>query len=71
MREMKSRRMRWVGHVAHTEKINAHKVLVDKPEGKKPLERPRSRREDIKMDVKGTRWKGMDRCKVAQGRTQR
>jgi hypothetical protein len=52
-------------------KINAHKVLVGKTEGKKPLGRPKRRRDDIKIDVKGIRWKGVDRCKVAQGRTQR
>ena len=41
---MKSRRMRWAGLVARMGKDRgAHRVLVGKPEGKKPLERPRRR----------------------------
>jgi hypothetical protein len=41
-RIMKSRRMRWVGHVARMgEKRNVYRLLVGKPEGKKPLGRPR------------------------------
>jgi len=43
-RVIKSRRMRWVGHVALMgERIGVCRVLVGKPEGKRPLERPRSR----------------------------
>jgi hypothetical protein len=39
---IKSRRMRWVGHVAcMREEIGVYKVLVEKPEGKRPLGRPR------------------------------
>jgi hypothetical protein len=39
--------MRWVGHVAHMEDIkNAYRVLVRKPEWKRPLGRPRHRWED-------------------------
>jgi hypothetical protein len=39
---IKSRRMRWVGHIARMgEKRNACKLLVGKPEGKRPLGRPR------------------------------
>jgi hypothetical protein len=46
-RQVKSRRMRWVGHVARMgEERKLYKVLVGKPEGKRPLERPRCRRED-------------------------
>jgi hypothetical protein len=37
---IKSRKMIWVGHVARKEK-NAYRILVGKPEGKKPLVRPR------------------------------
>ena len=50
---IKSRRMRWAGHVAHMEEgRGVHKVLVGKPEGKRPLGRPRRRWEDnIKMDL--------------------
>jgi len=41
---IKSRRMRWAGHVARmSEERGAYRVLVGKPEGKRPLERPRRR----------------------------
>jgi len=45
--------MRWAGHVAHMgEDKGVHRVLVEKPEGKRPLGRPRHRLEDnIKMDL--------------------
>jgi hypothetical protein len=47
IRLIKSRRMRWVGHVARMgEETKMYKVLVGKPEGKRPLERPRRRWED-------------------------
>jgi hypothetical protein len=47
VRVVKSRRMRWAGHVAcMEEKRGVHRVLVRKPEGKRPLGRPRRRRED-------------------------
>ena len=53
VRVIKSRRMRWAGHVARREEgRGVHKVLVGKPEGKRPLGRPRRRWEDnIKMDL--------------------
>jgi hypothetical protein len=52
VRVVKSRRMRWAGHVARVgEDRGVHRVLVEKPEGKRPLERPRPRWEDIKMDL--------------------
>jgi hypothetical protein len=53
LRVVKSRRMRWAGHVACMGKgRGVHKFLVGKPEGKKPLGRPRRRWEDnIKMDL--------------------
>ena len=53
VRVVKSRRMRWAGHVARTaEGRGVHRVLVGKPEGKRPLGRPRRRWEDnIKMDL--------------------
>jgi hypothetical protein len=39
------------------EKRNAYKILVGKPEGKRPLERPRRRwMDNIKMDLRGTGW---------------
>ena len=53
VRVVKSRRMRWAGHVARMrEHRGVHRVLVGKPEGKRPLGRPRRRWEDnIKMDL--------------------
>ena len=53
VRVVKSRRMRWAGHVARMgEDRGVRRVLVGKPEGKRPLGRPRRRLEDnIKMDV--------------------
>ena len=53
VRVVKSRRMRWVGHVVRMgEGRGVHRVLVGKPEGKRPLGRPRRRWEDnIKMDL--------------------
>jgi hypothetical protein len=49
---IKSRRMRWAGHVARLgEKMNAYRILVGKQEGKRPLGRPRRRWvNNIKMD---------------------
>jgi len=45
VRVIHSRRMRWVRHVAHMgERRGLYRVLVGKPEGKRPLERPRRRR---------------------------
>ena len=54
IRNLKSRRLRWTGHVAHMEQSrNAYRVLAGKPEGKRPLGRPRHRWEDnIKMDLR-------------------
>jgi len=50
---IKSRGVRWAGHVAHMgERRGVYKVLVGKPEGKRPLGKPRHRWEDnIKMDL--------------------
>ena len=52
-RVIKSRRLRWAGHVVRMEEgRGAHKVLVGRLEGKRPLGRPRRRWEDnIKMDL--------------------
>jgi CYTH domain-containing protein len=54
IRQIKSRRMRWAGQMARMEvKRKAYKVLVGKPEGKRPLGRPRHRWEDgITMDLR-------------------
>jgi hypothetical protein len=53
VRVVKSRRMRWVGHVARiVEEREVHRVSVGKPKGKRPLGRPRHRWDDnIKMDL--------------------
>jgi hypothetical protein len=58
IREIKSRRMRWAGHVARMgEGRNVYRVLVGKPEGKRPLGRQRHRWEDgIKMDLREIGW---------------
>jgi hypothetical protein len=57
VRVVKSRRMRWAGHVVHMgEGRDVHRILVGKPEGKRPLGRPRHRWEDnIKMDLQEVR----------------
>ena len=59
VRVVKSRRMRWTGYVARMVELRGvHRVLVGKPEGKRPLGRPRRRWEDnIKMDFSGS-WRG-------------
>jgi hypothetical protein len=59
---MKSRRMRWAGHVARMgEKRNAYRILVGKPEGKRPLGRPRRRWVDSsKMDLRDIGWDCID-----------
>jgi hypothetical protein len=56
IRIIKSRRMRWAGHVARMgEKRNVYRLLVRKSEGKRPLGRPRRRwMDNIKMDLSGT-----------------
>ena len=58
IRVIESRRMRRAGHVASMgERRGAYRVLVEKPEGKKPLGRPRRRWEhNIKMDLQEVGW---------------
>jgi hypothetical protein len=69
---IKSRRMRLAGHVARMrEKRNAYRILVGKPEGKRPLGIPRRMWVDnIKMDLTLERWDGMDWIDLAQDRDQ-
>ena len=74
VRVIKSRRMRWAGHVAHMgERRGVYRVLVGKPKGKRSLGGPRHRWEDnIKMDLQevgcggGVDWielaQDKDRC---------
>jgi hypothetical protein len=73
IRQIKSRRMRWVEHVASVgEGRKLCKVLVGKSEGKKPLGRPRCRWEDvIKMDLRLIGWgEGEGWTHLAHGRDQ-
>jgi hypothetical protein len=67
---MKSRRMRLAGHVARIgEKMNAYRILMGKPEGKRPLVRPRRRWVDnLKMYLREIEWDGMDWIVLAQDR---
>ena len=72
MRVVKSRRMRWVGHIARmVEDTGVHRVLVRKPEGKRPLGRPRRKWDDnIKMDlqeIEGGRWDWMELAQDRDG----
>jgi len=69
-RVIRSRRMRWAGHVVRMgESRGVYRVLVGKPEGKRPLGSPRLRREDqIKMDLQEVGCKSMDRIDLAQDR---
>jgi hypothetical protein len=61
IRMIKSRRVKWTGHVARMGKPrNAYRILVGKPEGKRPLGRSRCRWVDnIKMDLREIGWDGM------------
>jgi hypothetical protein len=53
------------------EKRNAYRILLGKPEGKKPLGRPRRRLVDnIKMDLGAIGWDGVDWIELAQDRDQ-
>jgi hypothetical protein len=72
VRVIKSRRMRWAGHVACMgEGRGAYRVLVGRPEGKRPLGRPRCRWEDnIKMDLKEIGIDGANWIQLAQDRVQ-
>jgi len=62
IRVNKSKRTRWAEHVARMgEMRNAHNILVGKPEGKRPLGRPRRRWEDnITMDLREICCEGVD-----------
>ena len=70
VRVIKSRRMRWAGHVARmVEGKGVYGVLVEKPEGKRTPGRPMSRWEDIiTMDLQEVGCGGMDWIEVAQDR---
>jgi len=67
---IKSRKMKWVGHVARMgEEMCVYEVLVGKPEGKRPPGRPRRKWEDyIKMDLQEVGCGDMDWIELAQDR---
>jgi hypothetical protein len=73
IRIIKSRRMLLAGHVARMgEKRNAYRLLVGKPEGKRPLGRPRRRWVyNIGMDLGEVGWGGVDWIGLAQDRNRR
>jgi hypothetical protein len=62
IRAIKSRRMRWAGHIARMgEKRGAYRILVGRPEGRRLLGRPRRRwANNIKMDLQAVGMGGMD-----------
>jgi hypothetical protein len=63
IRQIKSKRMRWAGHVSRMgEERNVYRILMGKPEGKRPLGRPRRRWEDgIRMNL---RELGLGECRL-------
>jgi hypothetical protein len=72
VRVIKARRVRWAGHVARMEEGRCvYRVLIGRPEGKRPLGRPRRRWEDNnKMDLKEIGIEGADWIRLAQDRVQ-
>jgi hypothetical protein len=69
IREIKSRRLRWTGHVARMEESSgAYRVLVEKREERTPLGRLRHRWEDnIKMDLREAGWTGLVWHRIGTG----
>jgi hypothetical protein len=72
IRLLKSRRMRWSGHVARMRaKKNAYRLLVGKPEGKRLLGRPRHRwMDNIRLDLGEVGWGDVDWIGLAQDRNR-
>jgi hypothetical protein len=71
IRIIRSRSMRWAGHVAEKgEKRNAYRLLVGKPEGKRPVGRPKRRWVDIKMDLGEVGWGDVDWIGLAQDKNR-
>ena len=69
---IKPRRMRGAGHVARNgEKRNAYRLLVGKPERKRPQGKPRLRlKHNIRVDIRVIGWDGVDWIDLAQDRDQ-
>jgi hypothetical protein len=67
---IKSRRMRWAGRVARMREMrNAYRILIGKPEAKRPLGRPRRRWEDnIRMDLKEIGYQNVEWIHLTQDR---
>jgi hypothetical protein len=72
IRMIKLRRMRWAGHVARMgETRHEYRILVGKPEGKRPLGRPRCRWVgNFKLELRDIGWDGTDWIDLAQDRDQ-
>jgi hypothetical protein len=69
IRVIKTRRMRWAGHVARMGEVRGSYILVGRPEGRRPLGRPRRRWEDnIKTDLRETGVGDVDWIHLAQDR---
>jgi hypothetical protein len=70
IRQIKSRRMRWAGHVARMGKErNVYRVLVGKPEGRRPLGRPRHKWEnEIRVDLREIGWGSVEWIQLVQNR---
>jgi len=67
---IKSRKTRWAGHEARVTETSAYRVLVEKPQGKRPLRRPRHRwlEDKIRMDLWEIGWEDVDWIYLAQDR---
>jgi hypothetical protein len=72
IRIIKSRRMRSAGHIERMgAKMNAYRLLVGKPDGRRPLGRPRRRWVDnIRMDLEEVGWGDVDWIGLAQDRNR-
>jgi hypothetical protein len=72
VRVIKSRRMRWAGHVTRMgEGRGVYRILVGRPEGRRPLGKPRSRWEDnIKSDLRQIGKDGANWIRLTQDRVQ-
>jgi hypothetical protein len=69
---IKSRRMTWAGYVARMgKKRNEYRLLVGKPEGKRPLGRPRRRwMDNVRMDLGEVGWGDVDWIGLAKDRNR-